>query len=109
TTVSCTATDVHGNTASGQFTVTVRDTTAPAVTPPASITVPATESGGARGLAWPALASFLAGGTATDIADPAPVQLSPQVAGANVSNSTLFSYGTTTVAFRFRDASGNVG
>ena len=109
TTVSCTASDLHGNTSSGQFTITVRDTTPPVVLAPANITVPATESGGARGVAWPALAAFLSGASAKDIADPAPTQLSPQTAGVNLNNNTVFPYGATTVTFRFRDASGNVG
>ena len=109
TPVSCTAADLHGNTSSGQFTITVRDTTPPVVIAPTNITVPATESGGARGVAWPALAAFLAGASAMDIADPSPAQLSPQTAGVNLTNNTLFAYGATTVTFRFRDASGNVG
>ncbi len=109
TTVNCTASDLHGNVATGQFTITVRDTTPPVVTPPTNITVPATETGGARGSAWPALAAFLAGASAIDIADPAPARLAPQVGGVNADNTTLLPYGTTTVTFRFRDASGNVG
>lgn len=109
TTVNCTASDFHGNTASGQFTITVRDTTPPLVVPPANITVSATEASGVRGAAWPALAAFLAGASATDVADPAPVQLPPQAAGVSSTSNTLFPYGTTTVTFRFRDASGNVG
>jgi hypothetical protein len=85
------------------------DTTPPVVRAPANITVPATEAGGARGSAWPALAAFLAGATATDLVDSSPTQLPPQVAGANVDDSTLFACGTTQVTFRFKDASGNVG
>ena len=81
----------------------------PVVTPPASISIPATEAGGARGSAWPLLAAFLAGGTAVDIADPSPKRLTPQVGGAAADNTTLFPVGTTTVTFRFQDASGNIG
>lgn len=87
----------------------IPDNQAPVVTPPASITVTATEATGARGSASAALASFLAGGTATDNADPAPVRLAPQVAGADVDNTTLFPVGTTTVTFRFQDVAGNIG
>jgi hypothetical protein len=87
----------------------IPDNQAPVVTPPASITVTATEAGGTRGTASAALASFLAGGTATDNADPAPVRLAPQVAGADVDNTTLFALGTTTVTFRFQDVAGNIG
>lgn len=108
-TVTCTATDASGNSSSGTFKVTVVDTTAPVVTAPANITVPATEAGGARGNAWPALASFLAVGSAVDAVDLAPIRLAPQAAGADADNSTLFPVGTTTVTFRFRDASGNTG
>ena len=47
TTVTCTATDAHGNTGSASFTVTVADTTAPVVTVPANATVEATGATGA--------------------------------------------------------------
>src|SRR5207244_5927963 len=57
TMVTCSASDGSGNTSAGAFGVTVHDTTPPAVTPPASITVAATEAGGARGSAWSALAA----------------------------------------------------
>lgn len=87
----------------------VPDNEAPVVTPPASITIAATEALGARGTASPPLASFLAGGTAIDNADPAPTRLAPQVAGTNVDDTTLFGLGTTTVTFRFQDVAGNVG
>lgn len=109
TTVTATATDGAGNSAVCSFTVTVQDTTPPVVTPPSNITVPATEAGGARGSAWPALAAFLAGGSAGDAVDPAPTRLIPQVAGVDADNTTLFPVGTTTVTFRFRDVSGNTG
>jgi hypothetical protein len=81
----------------------------PVVTPPANISVPATQAGGATGSAWPALAAFLAGGSAVDTADPSPVRLAPQAGGAPASNSTLFPVGTTTVTFLFQDHSGSVG
>ena len=79
------------------------------VTAPANITVPATQAGGATGGAWPALAVFLAGGSAVDNLDPSPIRLTPQAAGAPVNNATLFPVGTTTVTFLFQDHSGNVG
>jgi hypothetical protein len=91
-------------------TQTVRlDKMPPAVTPPASINVAPTEAGGSRGSASPALAAFLAGGTALDSLDPSPVRLPTQTGGANVDNNTLFPPGSTTVTFRFQDVAGNVG
>jgi hypothetical protein len=108
-TISLTADDGRGGTATANVSVTVRDTTPPVVKAPASISIPATEAGGARGNAWSSLAAFLAGATATDLADPSPTALGPQVAGVNVDTSTLFPCGTTQVTFRFRDAAGNIG
>lgn len=87
----------------------IPDTTPPTVTPPASVTVTATEAGGARGSTSPTLAAFLAGGSATDDLDAAPTLLSPQVAGGDVDNSTLFPIGTTAVTFRFQDTAENIG
>jgi hypothetical protein len=87
----------------------IPDNEQPVVTPPANITIAATEALGARGTASPALASFLAGGTATDNLDPSPTRLAPQVAGIDVDDTTLFRFGTTTVTFRFQDVAGNVG
>jgi len=109
TTVVCTATDRHGNASTASFTVTVRDTRPPLVTAPANITIPATEAGGARVSAWPSLVAFLAGATSSDLVDPRPVQLAPQVGTVSVNGATLFPLGTTTVLFQFRDASGNIG
>ena len=48
TTVACNAADLSGNTSAGSFTATVRDTTAPAVSAPAALSVAATEAGGVR-------------------------------------------------------------
>ena len=47
TTVTCSATDKAGNTGDSSFTVTVQDTTAPAVSVPANITKEATSAAGA--------------------------------------------------------------
>jgi hypothetical protein len=46
-TVSCSATDAHGNTATGPFNVTVVDTTPPTLHLPSDITTPATGPNGA--------------------------------------------------------------
>jgi hypothetical protein len=107
--VRCSATDSAGAMANGSFTITVRDTTPPVVTAPTAITVPATEAGGVRAASWPALTTFLAGGSAIDLVGATPTRLAPQVAGVDVSPSTLFPVGTTPVTFRFRDAAGNIG
>jgi hypothetical protein len=108
TTVDCSVTDSVGAIATGSFTMTVRDTTPPVVTPPPSITIPATETGGARASASPALAAYLAAGSATDLVDPAPSRLPHQAAGGD-AQTTLFPVGAaTTVTFQFRDASGNL-
>lgn len=108
--VTATVDDGHGHTASATANITVHDTTAPVVSAPSVITVPATEAGGARGNSSPFLAAFLAGGTASDAVDPAPIRLSPQVGGASADDSTLFALNSTTpVTFSFRDSSGNIG
>ena len=85
------------------------DTTPPAVTAPAPVTIEATEPSGATGSASAVLAAFLAGGSATDTVDPSPVRLTPQFNGADVTNATLLPIGTSTVTFRFQDASTNIG
>lgn len=101
--------------------VAPQDTTAPVVFPPSSITIGATEAGGARGNIpqspdSQALAQFLAGATADDDIDPNPVQLSPQEVDCftfrnfgTVDNTSLFSVGQSCVRFRFQDAAGNIG
>ncbi len=109
TNVSFRAIDTAGNAETIQ-TQTVRiDRTPPTVTPPAPVTVVATERGGARGSASPALATFLSGGSATDNLDPSPNRLAPQVAGSSAANNTFFPLGTTGVTFRFQDVAGNIG
>jgi hypothetical protein len=83
--------------------------TAPLVTAPAPVTIPATQAAGATGSASPALTAFLAGATAVESISPPPVQLPREVGGVRVSNTTLFPVGTTTVTFIFKDSNGNVG
>src|SRR2546428_3513692 len=118
TTATCASTDAHGNTGSASFSVIVVDTTAPAVTPPAPLTVAATQGQGARGNVATSAASqsvraFLAGGSAIDGGDGAPVRQAPQAvinaSTLDATADTLFPVGTTSVMFRFRDASGNIG
>ena len=109
TTVFFNAEDNAGNQESIRPETVRVDKTPPAVTPPASASVAATETGGARASASPALAAFLAGGGAKDNLDPSPVSLGPQVNGVTVGPSTLFPLGSTIVTFRFSDVAGNVG
>lgn len=62
TTVTCTADDAHDNTGTATFTVTVTDTTPPALTVPADITAEATSPAGAI-VSWSTSASDLVDGT----------------------------------------------
>ena len=84
-------------------------TAPPVVTPPAGISIPATQATGATSSASPLLAAFLASATATSTLPSAPVQLAPQVGGIAVTSATLFPIGTTTVTFSFKDSNGNAG
>ncbi len=92
TTVTCSASDASGNASLAAFSVTVVDTTAPALTVPSDITV---ETGNPAGLA----VSFSV--TATDAVDPAPLATCAPASGAT------FPVGTTPVACSAGDASGN--
>ena len=98
TTVTCVASDSHGNTGTTTFHVIVVDTEPPRLSLPSDIAVVAT---GADGIAAsdPRIAAFLAEARADDVVDPAPT----------VSNDApaRFPVGTTTVTFTARDASGN--
>src|SRR2546422_1687648 len=94
TTVVCTATDSHGNTASESFTVIVVDTTPPTMTSPPGITLEATGASGATGI-FVVTADDLVDGRLTPVCTPA-------------SGST-FGFGATTVVCRATDAHGNTG
>jgi hypothetical protein len=95
TTVTFTATDASGNQATATTTVTVEDTTPPALTNvPAPVTIEQEELGGTS---FP-MASF-GSPTATDICDVAPVTTHDAPA--------VYPLGTTTVTFTATDASGN--
>jgi hypothetical protein len=92
TTVSCKATDAHGNSSTETFTVKVEDTTPPAITVPANMTVPATGPGGAN-------VTFTA--SAVDIVDgPVAVTCVPP-------SGSLFPIGTSTVNCSAHDAHTN--
>lgn len=93
TTVKCTSKDTHGNTGSATFTVTVEDTTAPALTVPANIIAEATSPAGAV-VDWSTSASDIVDGTVAVECDPA--------------SGTQFALDTpTTVSCSATDAHGN--
>lgn len=93
-TVTCTATDRGGNSASGSFTVTVKDTTPPSLgAAPPDQTIEATSPSGA-------VATYAAP-AATDNGDA-----SPAVNCTPASGST-FPFDTTAVSCTARDSSGN--
>jgi hypothetical protein len=94
TTVSCSATDKAGNTASGTFAVTVQEKTAPVVTVPSDMTVEATGPSGAV-VKFSASASDVVDGAVTPSCSPA-------------SGST-FAIGSTKVTCSATDKAGNSG
>ncbi len=95
TTVICSATDAAGNTGTDSFTVTVRDTTAPAVTVPANEVAEATGPNGAKVVYGDVSAS--------DIVD------GPMNPSCSQASDTVFPLGTTTVTCSATDAAGNKG
>ena len=92
TTVTCSAADVRGNTATGSFVVKVVDTTAPTLTVPGSIVVNATSPLGAV-VTFTASAADAVGGALTPTCSKA--------------SGTVFAIGTTTVTCTATDARGN--
>jgi HYR domain len=97
--VTCTATDAHGNTGTATFTVTVQDTTRPALNVPVAATL---SSHGAPELPStdPQVASFLGAASASDSVDG-------RVPVANDA-PTVLPLGTTTITFTATDQAGNV-
>lgn len=91
TPVNATAADNAGNTSTGSFTVTVRDTIAPVVTSPANLTVSATNTT----VTYPSA-------SATDTVGLTNISYS------HPSGST-FPLGTTEVTISASDAAGNIG
>lgn len=92
TTVNCSATDAALNTANGSFTVTVQDTTKPALTVPANITEEATGPSGAA-------VSFTV--SAIDAVDS-----NPSVT-CDATSGDIFPLGLTTVSCSATDGSNN--
>ena len=95
TTVTCLAIDLAGNSSQSTFDVRVEDTTAPAITVPASVAVEATGPGGA-------------------IVDYGDIATDDLVDGASVANCTPptgseFALGVTLVDCNAEDARGNGG
>jgi len=90
-TVTVTAKDAAGNTTARSFTIEVVDTTAPALTVPASQTLEATSAAGA-------VATFSA--SATDAVGVASLIYSK-------ASGTTFALGTTTVTVTAKDDAGN--
>ena len=98
TTVTFTATDDEGNFATAQATVTVEDTTAPALTVPADSTVEGDTQDGALATNA-AIVAFLAAAAASDVVDPSPAITNDAPA--------LFLVGSTTVTLTATDDEGN--
>jgi hypothetical protein len=98
TTVTCHATDAHGNTGTGTSHITVADTTPPNLTVPPPRSAYATTPTGLP-KTDPAVFYFVTAASATDIADPTPTLSS--------NEPKLLPVGTTTIVFIARDASGN--
>ena len=91
-TVTCSAKDAAGNTASGSFAVTVADTVAPVLTAPRTVTANATSTKGAK-------VSFRA--AATDTVDASPTVSCRPASGA------LFKIGRTVVSCSASDDAAN--
>ena len=101
TDVEWTATDASGNSTSAIQVVTVEDTTPPAFTVPAAITLECNASGGVSH-SDSAVQAFLNGASATDLVD------GPGLSVTNDASGTC-ALGLTTVTFTATDAAGNEG
>ena len=93
TTVNCSATDAHSNTANGSFSVIIADTTAPVIAAHDDVTEEATGPGGA-------IVNYTSPAT-SDVVDGAGV------ASCLPASGTQFALGDTTVSCNKSDAAGN--
>lgn len=92
TTVNCTGTDDSGNSASGNFTITVQDTTAPAISAHANVTATATGNSAATvNYDLPTAVDLVDGTVQVNCAPP----------------SGVFNVGSTTVTCTAQDSRGN--
>jgi hypothetical protein len=95
TSVACNATDARGNSAAtARFNLTVHDTTAPVVTPPANTTIEATAT------LTPLTAADYGNATATDAVG---------VVSITSNAPASFPIGVTTIIWTAKDAIGNTG
>ncbi len=92
TKVTCSTSDTRGNQASADFTVTVQDTTAPALAKPADIALTATSASGAVATYAP---------TGTDLVDGTVAAVCTPASGST------FALGTTQVSCTVTDKAGN--
>ncbi len=98
TTVTCSATDRAGNTASGSFPVTVTDTTAPVISKlPANMAPTATSAAGA-------VANWTAPSATDNLDGPVPVTCA---SATGLTSGNTFPLGTTTVTCTATDKAGN--
>ena len=97
-TVTCTATDSHGNSRKVDFKVSVVDNTAPVIITPADIVV-----GNDAGECFAKVTFAI---TATDICDP-NVAITTHVGTVSVQSGDAFPVGTSTVTVTARDKAGN--
>ena len=98
-TITASATDQHGNSASETFTVTVQDTTAPALTPVSNQTDEATGPNGV-------VATFAA--SASDIVDGSDPVIFTE-GNTVVHSGDTFGLGTHTITASATDQAGNTG
>jgi hypothetical protein len=93
TTVNCSATDSHGQTGAGSFTVTVRDTTAPTIQPHANVSAK-------THFPYGMIVSYVTPAT-TDIVD------GTGVATCNPPSGSFFKEGNTLITCTATDSHGN--